>query len=184
MINLYPVRCPFCYEVIESVLGKSSCANCEKNFTAVEIKDGEKVFRYTTLEALQDSWKADPIWDIEDTEGFEAYRDELLAWRKSYELECDLQHKRRERERSAFVCVKTGIKDLDIASALHTFKEIENAVASQDRVVFQFEKLEDQATANLAQEQIRATLLLAAQVMRVADELKEIRQRSLDVRQA
>ena len=39
------------------------------------------------IEALKRSWERDPTWDIEDTEGFEAYRDELLAFsqeRKSY----------------------------------------------------------------------------------------------------
>ena len=32
------------------------------------------------IEALKRNWLADPCWDIEDTEGFEAHRDELKAF--------------------------------------------------------------------------------------------------------
>lgn len=32
------------------------------------------------VEALKASWLRDPCWDIEDTEGFEAFRDELKAF--------------------------------------------------------------------------------------------------------
>lgn len=34
---------------------------------------------------LKNQWREDPCWDIECTEGFEAYHGELLAWRKEYE---------------------------------------------------------------------------------------------------
>lgn len=30
---------------------------------------------------LKAQWRRDPSWDIEDTKGFEAWHDELLAWR-------------------------------------------------------------------------------------------------------
>lgn len=184
MINLYPVKCPFCAEVIESVLGESSCANCEKNFTAVEIKDGEKDVRYTTLEALQNSWKADPNWDIEDTEGFAAYHDELLAWRKAYELECDLRHKRRERERADLVREQTGVTDADIVLALSTWSEIERMVSSQDSYIGDFGTREAIVMAEVQIAQVRATLLQAAQLKRIADELKEMRLHGLIVGQA
>ena len=36
------------------------------------------------IEALKRSWHIDPCWDIEDTEGFEAHKEEL--W--SYHNEC------------------------------------------------------------------------------------------------
>ena len=32
------------------------------------------------IEALKQSWVYDPIWDLEDTEGFEEYRGELKAF--------------------------------------------------------------------------------------------------------
>lgn len=41
------------------------------------------------LDDLKANWKGDPCWDIEDTEGFEEHRAELLAWRKEYERERD-----------------------------------------------------------------------------------------------
>lgn len=34
------------------------------------------------VERLKVDWSRDPIWDIEDTEGFEEYRDELIAYSK------------------------------------------------------------------------------------------------------
>ena len=37
------------------------------------------------IEKLIASWKSDPCWDIEETEGFEAYYDELLAYRLEVE---------------------------------------------------------------------------------------------------
>lgn len=38
-----------------------------------------------TVEELKRQWLGDPCWDIEDTEGFEAHRDELLAFRREVE---------------------------------------------------------------------------------------------------
>lgn len=37
------------------------------------------------IQSLKDNWRSDPTWDIEDTEGFEAHREELLAYRKEWE---------------------------------------------------------------------------------------------------
>ena len=34
------------------------------------------------IESLKASWSEDPCWDIEDTEGFEEHRAELLAYRE------------------------------------------------------------------------------------------------------
>jgi len=39
------------------------------------------------IEELKSGWLLDPIWDIEDTEGFEAYHDELLDFRLEIEAE-------------------------------------------------------------------------------------------------
>ena len=41
------------------------------------------------IEILKRQWQADPCWDIEDTEGFEAHRQELAAWRAQFEAEQD-----------------------------------------------------------------------------------------------
>lgn len=34
------------------------------------------------IESLKESWKYDPIWDIEETEGFEDHKEELSSFRK------------------------------------------------------------------------------------------------------
>ena len=38
------------------------------------------------LDNLKAQWEADPHWDLEDTPGFEAHRDELYMYRVSCEL--------------------------------------------------------------------------------------------------
>lgn len=43
------------------------------------------------VENLKSQWAADGTWDIEDTPGFGACRDELLAYRKEVEAERDRQ---------------------------------------------------------------------------------------------
>jgi hypothetical protein len=37
------------------------------------------------LKALKENWKSDPIWDLEETEGFEKHREELKAFREECE---------------------------------------------------------------------------------------------------
>jgi hypothetical protein len=39
------------------------------------------------VENLKAQWAADGTWDIEDTPGFEAYRDELVAYRQEFEAQ-------------------------------------------------------------------------------------------------
>lgn len=46
------------------------------------------------IEALKRNWKSDPIWDIEDTEGFEDHREELLQFSKEMQAIWD----KREQE--------------------------------------------------------------------------------------
>lgn len=47
------------------------------------------------IEALKASWCNDPIWDIEDTDGFELHRDELLAYRLKWEARVKLHREQR-----------------------------------------------------------------------------------------
>jgi hypothetical protein len=47
------------------------------------------------ITALKLSWLADPCWDIEDTDGFEAHRAELTQYR--LETEADWEKKRISR---------------------------------------------------------------------------------------
>jgi len=48
---------------------------------------GESIKTREEVEELKAAWANDPIWDIEDTEGFEEHHDELLAFRKEWETE-------------------------------------------------------------------------------------------------
>ena len=53
------------------------------------------------IDALKANWRNDPNWDIEDTEGFELHRDELVAYRMYWESHCKAQQDRRIREFAA-----------------------------------------------------------------------------------
>jgi hypothetical protein len=46
------------------------------------------------IQDLKNVWRNDPIWDIEDTEGFEDHYEELLAYRKRVQKkEAEQRHK-------------------------------------------------------------------------------------------
>ena len=46
------------------------------------------------IQKLKEDWMRDPCWDIEKSNGFEEYKEELLAWRNEYEA--DLEKRVRE----------------------------------------------------------------------------------------
>jgi|GEM_PF-1405279 len=117
------------------------------------------------IEKLKVNWSKDPCWDIEDTEGFEAHHDELLKWRE--EREADLQREAEEyiAHRARVVAIETGVTNSDIQKNIHTFAEIENDVNRA---------LSYESSTDLAAAQVRATLLLTAQIARVADALDAI----------
>jgi hypothetical protein len=53
------------------------------------------------VEKLKMSWCRDPIWDIETTEGFEEYRDELFAYRKECEQKWEQNRQKKIEEEKA-----------------------------------------------------------------------------------
>lgn len=110
------------------------------------------------IQALKDNWVQDPCWDIETTDGFEEHHDELLAWRMDLEEKHRLAANARAELRLEKIKKETGVTDAEIAKSLYTWEELENDV---------FRGKEKQS-------QIRALLLLAAQVKRVADALEEV----------
>lgn len=111
------------------------------------------------VQALKDSWSKDPCWDIEDTEGFEDHYEELLAYRKEADEE-------RIAKRARKVLVETGIENATIAQSIMTYEEIERDVVGE-------------VTApTIARAQVRATLLLAAQMQRIADVLESTESRA------
>tara|TARA_B100000953_G_scaffold290249_1_gene275093 strand:+ start:12297 stop:12587 length:291 start_codon:yes stop_codon:yes gene_type:complete len=61
------------------------------------------------IEELKEQWKSDPIWDIEDTEGFEAYYDELRSFRLQYESELEKKDNERLLEKSKQLGIEGNI---------------------------------------------------------------------------
>ena len=53
------------------------------------------------LQELNRQWVADPCWDIESTEGFDAHYDELLAFRKETEARWARERQERNERRAA-----------------------------------------------------------------------------------
>jgi hypothetical protein len=124
------------------------------------------------IQTLKDSWMKDPCWDIEETEGFEEHVEELLAFRKEKEAEWTRQEEERIAKRARVVMVETGIVNSSVAQEVSTYREIEHAVASQDQYISAFSSLADQVKVELMQAQVRATLLMSAQMQRIADALE------------
>lgn len=138
------------------------------------------------IEKLKKSWAYDPCWDIEDSEGFEAHYEELKAWRLDTEKKHELAEQARRELRREKVMNATGIgkADSDILDALSTWGEIERGVSAQDVYMGDFTTRESIVMAELAGAQIRATLLLAAQVKRIADALEELEDGATLIRSA
>jgi len=54
------------------------------------------------VETLKRQWEKDACWDIEETEGFEEYREELLRYR----LDCEEKWKKQREEHCAELASK------------------------------------------------------------------------------
>lgn len=117
------------------------------------------------LDDLKSNWSKDPWWEIEDTEGFQDHREELLAWRKDLNKKHKIARKVIDELRCEHVMDKTGVSDKNIALHLQTFEEIRDEVEYGVR-----EKNGLRVQAAL----VRATLLQAAQLKRIADALENI----------
>jgi hypothetical protein len=57
------------------------------------------------IDNLKENWLGDPHWDIENTPGFEEYREEL----KAYRLECEKTWQETEKRRQIVKCNLLGI---------------------------------------------------------------------------
>lgn len=119
------------------------------------------------IQALKDNWVKDPCWDIETEEGFEEYAEELLAFRLQKEAEWQSETEEAIARRARVVTVETGITHSSIQQNIHTFGEIEKQLKrNQNGFTSKVEEI--------AIQQVRATLLLAAQVARIADVLEDM----------
>ena len=118
------------------------------------------------IQKLKDNWLADDCWNIEDTEGFEAHREELLAWRKEHEAKMEAKWLEAENERIEKVMRETGIgkADRELLLSLSTWSEIE----------FDLTRYVEDARTQIRAAQVRATLLQAAQLKRIADALESM----------
>lgn len=125
------------------------------------------------IEKLKKSWLHDPCWDIEDTEGFEEHRDELLAFRKEQDEKWRVERLEREERRSMKFADWTGIRNFDLAQVISTPDEIEHELSSIDNNIGESGSHFELAQLVIAREQVRATMLLMAQVQRIADLLGE-----------
>lgn len=119
------------------------------------------------IESLKDGWLADPCWDIYETEGFEAYKEELFIFQKKQESEWELKRKIRDDARALLVREQTGVVDASIVSELQTWKDIEFEI---QHCINKTENTSDL----IAAAHVRATLLQAAQLKRIADALENM----------
>lgn len=126
------------------------------------------------IQDLKEGWLKDPCWGIEDTEGFSDHYEELLSFRKQKEAEWENKRKERKQRRHELVMEQTGVVDPHITSAINTFDEIERQVSLQDRYIGEYCGGADIIKVELMQSQIRATLLQAAQLKRIADALENM----------
>lgn len=77
------------------------------------------------LDDLIRQWKTDPCWDIEDTEGYEEYRDYLLSVRLEYERQ--YQENEKARLKSIANTLQCSIAVVKRIEALeYRIKELEN----------------------------------------------------------
>jgi hypothetical protein len=121
------------------------------------------------LQNLKEDWLKDPCWDIENSEGFEDHKNELLAFREQAQADWEERAQQKLAARVEKIEKETGIRDPLNAMYLSTFIDIEQRLSRMAN-----DTGEAFAVADIAIEQVRATLLMTAQIKRVADVLEEI----------
>lgn len=125
------------------------------------------------IEKLKKSWLADPCWDIEDSEGFEEFKEELTAFHKEQDEKWEKKKLEREIARGEKVGHWMKIFDIDLAQVISTPDEIERELSSIDNNIGEAGTHFDLAQLVIAREQVRATILLMSQVKRIADLMGE-----------
>lgn len=73
------------------------------------------------VEKLKRDWQADPCWDLAETDGFEAYRDELKAFEAEHHARWERQRAEREAAETDRVAMRAC--ELGCSPALVTFIE-------------------------------------------------------------
>ena len=126
------------------------------------------------IEKLKAGWLKDPCWDIEKSEGFEEHEKELLIFRKDREAKTEAKIKERQEARWKKITREVGYLDFETAMSLSTSAEIEGELIRLDNQIGDAGSATEWADFVLKREQVRATLLLAAQVKRIADKLEKM----------
>ena len=62
------------------------------------------------IRKLKHNWECDPCWDIEDTEGFEEYKDELRAFRLKKEKEWEDQWRKKMQTKAKKMGIPGNLK--------------------------------------------------------------------------
>lgn len=65
---------------------------------------------HARINKLKADWQRDPAWDIEDTPGFEAHHDELLAFRHAKEAEWKAEREARWAKKAEDLGVPGNLK--------------------------------------------------------------------------
>lgn len=81
-----------------------------------ENNDSEKRIAISRLKA---NWISDPCWDIEDSEGFEEFHDELLQFRLQHEKNLSDQWDKKMKDYGE----KFGCTDIKLAEKLWFMEE-------------------------------------------------------------
>ncbi len=86
------------------------------------------------LKALKDNWLSDPCWDIEDSEGFEEHKKELLKFRKEKEQEWAARRYNRRLLKSEALGLRGNIKLADCVEQLENrIKSLEDNLTTTRR---------------------------------------------------
>jgi bacterioferritin (cytochrome b1) len=86
------------------------------------------------IDKLKASWRADPCWDIEDTEGFESIREELVQYR----LECERKWEEAYQEK-----LRTYANQIGLDAKLRLAEYIRNLERRVEKLSKQLDLLHD-----------------------------------------
>jgi hypothetical protein len=122
------------------------------------------------IDALKLNWIKDPCWDIEETEGFEEHKDELLTFRQKIEKEAHARVHRMNEEKKEWI----GDHDpLDLIKSITLPFEIESTLAALDHQVGDCGSAVAYANFEISRAQVRTNLLIAIQLKRIAQILED-----------
>jgi hypothetical protein len=120
------------------------------------------------VEALKRNWLKDPIYDLATVEGFEEYHGELDKFQDEQEAKWKAEADKKLTNKASDLGVSK-----EEAKHLSSFEKIERELRLLDFQIGDGGSAIGWANFVIAREQVRATLLLAAQVKRVGDFLEE-----------